>query len=106
MFGVLPVGKVPTQAISILIMAIIGLLIAYGIASMPGNVKNAYLLIEHQIVRRFSLAQEAQRKAMKRNADNKGYAPLTAPPFEKGGRKLSNKFAVISTNYNLSHYSM
>ena len=77
-------------------MAIIGLLIADGIASMPGNVRNAYLLIEHQIVRRFSLAQEAQRKAMKRNADNKGYAPLTAPPFEKGGRKLSNKFAVAA----------
>jgi hypothetical protein len=29
-----------------------------------------------------------KKKFPKRNAEYKGYAPLTAPPFEKGGRKL------------------
>ena len=47
----------------------------------------------------FSLKQKAKEKALQKERpqgvfrsyaeSDKGYAPLTAPPFEKGGRKLS-----------------
>jgi len=47
----------------------------------------------------FSLRQKAKEKALQKERpqgafrsyaeSDKGYAPLTAPPFEKGGRKLS-----------------
>ncbi|MBQ8382956.1 MAG: hypothetical protein IJX47_07125 [Clostridia bacterium] len=35
------------------------------------------------------LSKKKRRKSISRSAErDKGYAPLTAPPFEKGGRKL------------------
>ncbi len=53
--------------------------------------KPAFLLAKE--AQEKSLAKEKRRGKVSRSAESdKGSAPLTAPPFEKGGRKLFRRF--------------